>query len=250
MNENGKTTEETPWAEPETNASGTDAGPQNTDDASADSAAADQSPEGGSSSEEIEALKAENAELRDKLLRTVADMENLRRRTDREKQDAGKYAISKFAGDVLSVGDNLTRALTSINDEARAAGGESLKTLIEGVEMTERELQNVLSRHGIARLDPKGEKFDPNVHQAMFEIENPDVPSGTVVEVVQAGYVIAERCLRPALVGVSKGGAKAAPAKADSAAETDVAQDTQAYSESAETTQPETSSGHTVDKSA
>jgi len=155
-------------------------------------------------------LAEENADLKDRLLRLVAEMENLRKRTEKEKHDASRYAIKSFAEDILSVADNLGRALAGFGDEARKQADEVVTNMIAGVEMTERELLNVLGRHQITRLEPMGEKFDPNYHQAMFEVENPDVPSGTVVEVVQAGYTIGDRSLRPAMVGVSKGGAKAA----------------------------------------
>ena len=159
-----------------------------------------------------EALREENAELKDKLLRAAAEMENLRRRTERDKSDTAKFAISNFARDVLTIADNIARAIEHVPDEA-AEADEALKSFLEGMQVTERELQNVLERHGITRVDPKGERFDPNKHQAMFEVENAGVPEGTVVEVVQQGYSIAERVLRPALVGVAKGGPK--PAKAD-----------------------------------
>lgn len=157
---------------------------------------------------EIEAVIAENAELRDRLLRTMADMENLRRRTEREKTDTARYATSNFARDVLTIGDNLKRAVDHVPAEA-AAQDPALKSFLEGVELTERELLNMLERHGVTRLDPIGERFDPNCHQAMYEVQNPEVPEGTVVDVMQAGYTIGDRCLRPALVAVSKGGAKA-----------------------------------------
>ncbi len=215
---------------------------------------------------ELASLRTENADLREKLLLTIADMENLRRRTEREKQDAGKYAITRFAQDVLSVGDNLTRAIASMDDETRNSAAEGISNLIAGVEMTERELQNALSRHGITQLTPKGEKFDPNFHQAVFEMENPDVPSGTVIELIQAGYVINDRVLRPAMVGVSKGGPKAAPAPvADTAAETLQPEDTpdsspEAAGQASAYTDPleqaaagdpgDDPAGHSVDKSA
>jgi molecular chaperone GrpE len=157
---------------------------------------------------ELEALVAENAEMRDRLLRTMADMENLRRRTEREKTDTARYAISNFARDVLTVGDNLRRTIEHVPAEA-AAQDPALKSFLDGVELTERELLNVLERHGVTRIDPVGQRFDPNCHQAMYEVQNPDVPEGTVVDVMQAGYVIGDRCLRPALVAVAKGGAKA-----------------------------------------
>lgn len=165
---------------------------------------------------EFEAVTAERDELKDRLMRAMAEMENIRRRTERDKADTSKYAISNFARDVLSVGDNMRRAIESVPaDEAKSH--PHLVTLLEGVEMTERELLNVMERHGISRLEPKGEKFDPNLHQAMFEVEDTSVQSGTIVEVVQAGYQIADRVLRPALVGVSKGGPKQARADAPEA---------------------------------
>ncbi len=160
----------------------------------------------------IEALAAENTQLKDKVLRTLADMENLRRRTEKEVADARAYATTNFARDMLTVADNMRRALETVGDEARAAAEGALKGLLEGIDLTERDLLKTLERHGIRKIEPKGEKFDPNLHQAMFEIPDPSVPNGTVREVVQAGFVIGERVLRPALVGVAKGGPKAAPA--------------------------------------
>lgn len=156
---------------------------------------------------DLTALLTENAEMRDRLLRTMADMENLRRRTEREKADTARYAITNFARDVLTVGDNLKRTIDHVPAEA-AAQDPALKSFLEGVELTERELLNVLDRHGVTRIEPLGARFDPNCHQAMYEVQNPDVPEGTVVDVMQAGYVIGDRCLRPALVAVAKGGAK------------------------------------------
>ena len=160
----------------------------------------------------ISTLEAEKQDLRDKLLRTLADMENLRRRTEREVADARAYAVTNFARDMLNVADNVRRALENVPAEARSAAEGPLKALVEGIELTERDLLKTLERHGVKRLEPEGQKFDPNLHQAMFEVPNPDVPTGTVVQVVQSGYVIGERVLRPALVGVAKGGPKAAPA--------------------------------------
>jgi molecular chaperone GrpE len=168
-------------------------------------------PEEGS----VEALTKEVAEARDKMLRTLAEMENLRQRTRREVADAKTYGITGFARDVLDIADNLQRALDAVPVEARAAADPGLKALIEGVELTERSLLNALEKNGVKKFDPSGEKFDPNFQQAMYEVPDPSVPSGTVVQVVQAGYMIGERVLRPALVGVSKGGAKAAPAPAN-----------------------------------
>jgi molecular chaperone GrpE len=156
---------------------------------------------------DLEGLLRENAEMRDRLLRTMADMENLRRRTEREKADTARYAISNFARDVLTVGDNLKRTIEHVPAEA-AAQDPALKSFLDGVEITERELLNVLERHGVTRIDPLGQRFDPNCHQAMYEVQNAEVPEGTVVDVMQAGYTIGDRCLRPALVAVAKGGAK------------------------------------------
>ena len=168
-------------------------------------------PEQGS----VEMLVREAADSRDKMLRTLAEMENLRKRTSREVADARTYGITGFARDVLEIADNLQRALDAVPAEARASADPGLKALIEGVELTERSLLNALEKHGVRKLDPSGEKFDPNFHQAMFEVPDASVPAGTVVQVVQAGYMIGERVLRPALVGISKGGAKAAPMAAN-----------------------------------
>jgi molecular chaperone GrpE len=158
----------------------------------------------------VAVLEAEKADLKDKLLRLMADMENLRRRTEREVADARTYAVANFARDMLNVADNVRRAIESVPEEAKAAAEGAFKGLIDGIDLTERDLLKTLERHGVKRLDPEGQKFDPNVHQAMFEVPNPDVPNGTVVQVVQSGYVIGDRVLRPALVGVAKGGPKAA----------------------------------------
>jgi molecular chaperone GrpE len=168
-------------------------------------------PEEGS----VEALKREAAESRDKMLRTLAEMENLRKRTSREVTDARTYGITGFARDVLEIADNLQRALDAVPAEAKATADPGLKGLIEGVELTERALLNALEKNGVTKFDPTGERFDPNFQQAMYEVPDPSVPAGTVVQVVQAGYMIGERVLRPALVGVSKGGAKAAQAPAN-----------------------------------
>src|SRR4030081_139722 len=159
-------------------------------------------PEEGSA----EALAKEAAESRDKMLRTLAEMENLRKRTAREVSDARTYEISGFARDVLDIADNLQRALDAVPVEARAAADPGLKALIEGVELTERSLHKALEKNGGRKFDPAGEKFDPNVHQAMYEIPDPSVPAGTIAQVIQSGYMIGDRVLRPALVGVAKGG--------------------------------------------
>jgi molecular chaperone GrpE len=158
----------------------------------------------------VEALAKEVAESRDKMLRTLADMENLRKRTAREVADARIYGITGFARDVLDIADNLQRALDAVPAEAKASADPGLKALMEGVELTERSLLNTLEKNGVKKFDPAGEKFDPNFQQAMYEVPDTSVPAGTVVQVVQAGYMIGERVLRPALVAVSKGGAKAA----------------------------------------
>jgi molecular chaperone GrpE len=162
------------------------------------------------------------AELKDKLLRTLAEMENLRKRTAREVADSRTYGIAGFARDMLGVADNMRRALEAVSPELRSSAEPGVRALIDGVELTERELVKALEKNGVRQFDPRGEKFDPNLHQAMFEVPDPSVPAGRVVEVVQPGYMIGERVLRPALVGVSKGGAKTAPAQAavnDNAAE-------------------------------
>lgn len=152
----------------------------------------------------VDALKEENAQLKDKLLRALADMENLRKRAEREKAEATLYAASNFARDLLSVADNFSRALAAVTPEQRAAADEMSSNLLAGIEVTERELTNVLERHGIRRIDAMGQKFDPHMHQAMFEVPTADHPAGTVVQVMQNGYAIGTRCLRPALVGVAK----------------------------------------------
>jgi molecular chaperone GrpE len=155
-------------------------------------------------------LARENAELKDKVLRTLAEMENLRRRTNREVADARNYGISRFGGDLLGVADNMRRALDTLSADLRDQADPVVKSHIEGVELTERELLKVMEKHGIRRFDPQGQKFDPNLHQAVMEIPDPSVPAGTVVQVMQPGYMIADRVLRPAMVGVAKGGPKAA----------------------------------------
>jgi len=165
--------------------------------------------EGAQLGAELNALLLENADMRDRLLRTMADMENLRRRTEREKTDTARYAISNFARDVLTVGDNLKRTIQHVPAEA-AAQDPALKSFLEGVEITERELLNVLERHGVTQIEPLGQRFDPNCHQAMYEVQNAEVPDGTVVDVIQSGYMIGDRCLRPALVAIAKGGPKPA----------------------------------------
>jgi molecular chaperone GrpE len=158
--------------------------------------------------DQLAAALRESAELKDKVLRTLAEMENLRRRTEREVGDARTYGIASFARDVLGIADNMQRALDAARQELSGSTDPGVNTLLEGVELTERELLKALERNGVKRFDPQGEKFDPNLHQAMYEVPDPSVPSGMVMQVIQPGYMIGERILRPALVAVSKGGAK------------------------------------------
>ncbi|WP_171015720.1 nucleotide exchange factor GrpE [Devosia sp. FKR38] len=158
------------------------------------------------------ALRVENSELKDRVLRTVAEMENLRKRTEREVSDTRTYAIAGFARDMLSATDALSRALMMLPAEARESGDATTKTLIEGIELAEREMQRLLAKHGVKPIEAQGEKFDPHKHQAMFEVPDASKPEGTVVQVVQAGFAIGDRILRPAMVGVAKGGPSHAPA--------------------------------------
>ena len=160
-------------------------------------------------------LAREAADLKDRLLRSLAEMENLRRRTDRQIDDARVYGIANFARDTVGVADNMRRALDAVTPELRESADAAVKALIEGVELTERELLKVLEKHGVKKLEPLGNKFDPNLHQAMYEVPDPSVPAGTVAQVVQAGYTIGDRVLRPALVAVAKGGPKPAAAPAN-----------------------------------
>jgi molecular chaperone GrpE len=164
------------------------------------------------------ALAKEAADYKDRMLRTLAEMENLRRRTEREIADTRQYAVANFARDLLAVADNMQRALDTLSADFRDQADPVVKSHIEGVELTERELVKVMEKHGIKRFDPQGQKFDPNLHQAMLQVPDPSVPDGTVVQVMQPGYMIADRVLRPALVGVAKGGPKAAPAANENAA--------------------------------
>ncbi len=160
--------------------------------------------------QQLEAARAEAAQLKDQLLRALAEAENVRRRAQRDREDAAKYGIANFARDVLQVSDNLHRALEAIPAAALAAD-EALKNLHEGVTATERQLDAALERQSVRRIWPMGEKFDANLHQAMFEVPTFDHLPGTVVQVMQAGYVIHDRLLRPALVGVAKQPAGEAP---------------------------------------
>ena len=161
--------------------------------------------------ETIAALRAEAADLKDKLLRAHAEVENIRKRAEREKEDTAKYAVTRFARDIVNVGDNFQRAIDAVPPGA-AEQDAALKSFLEGVTMTERELLNVLERYGIKRVQPVGEPFNPHLHQAVMEIQRSDVPAGTVVQVFQAGFTIEDRVLRPAMVAVAKGGPKPAQA--------------------------------------
>lgn len=164
---------------------------------------------------EIERLTAEAAEQKDRALRALADLENLRRRAEREREDVQKYAVSRFARDLLSVADSLRRAL----EQQPKNPDEAMKSFVAGIEVTERELLSVFERHQIRPIEALGQKFDANFHEAVFEMEDPSKPAGTVTQVMQTGYTIAGRLLRAAMVAVSKGGARgAAQARVDTQA--------------------------------
>ncbi|MEN6541383.1 nucleotide exchange factor GrpE [Parvibaculum sp.] len=153
----------------------------------------------------LQALQAENADLKDKLLRAVAEAENVRRRAERDRQDAARYGAANFARDMVQVSDNLRRAIATLNPEEREAASATVKALIEGVEVTERQLLATFERHGIKEITPApGDRFDANLHEAMFEVPGTGQPAGTVVHVVEAGYTIGDRLLRAARVGVAK----------------------------------------------
>lgn len=156
----------------------------------------------------VEAKEAQLDAANDKVLRSYADLDNMRKRVEREKEETAKYAIAKFARDVVGVADNFERAVASVPADAKV-DNPALVALIEGVTLTEREFLNVLERHGVKRVSPQGEAFNPNFHQAVMETHNPDVPAGTVLQVFQQGYMIDDRVLRSAMVVVSSGGAKA-----------------------------------------
>jgi molecular chaperone GrpE len=176
---------------------------------SAASAAASEA--AGEQAPDLATLEGRIAELTDRLLRAHAEMENLRKRTERDKEETAKYAITRFAREVLSIGDNLQRAIAAVPAGA-AEADPALRALIDGVSMTDREFLNILERNGVKRVVPEGQPFNPHQHQAMTEVENRDVAPGTVVQVYQPGYVLEDRVLRPAMVVVAKGGAKPASA--------------------------------------
>jgi molecular chaperone GrpE len=157
--------------------------------------------------------EAEVAALRDQNLRLAAEMENVRKRAEKERQDIAKYAVTGFAKDMLGIADNFRRGLEAI--PATIRDDEAIKNLVTGLEATERQLLATFERVGIKKLEPLGLPFDPNMHRVMMEIDVPSSPAGTVVQVLQAGYVIHDRLLREALVGVAKGGGAVPPTKAD-----------------------------------
>jgi molecular chaperone GrpE len=165
----------------------------------------------GSAGEKVAALEAEVASLKDQLLRTLAETENIRRRAQREREDTAKYAVSSFAKDLVSVADNLRRAVEAVTPEQREQD-EALKNLLVGIEATERQLLAAFDRGGIKKMEALGEPFDPNFHQVVFEVENTGKPGGTIVQVLQDGYTIHGRLLREAMVGAAKRGADEAPA--------------------------------------
>jgi molecular chaperone GrpE len=153
--------------------------------------------------DELARLTNENAELKDRMLRALADAENTRRRSEREREENRQYAVTSFARDMLNVADNLNRALQSIPEDARAQATPQIKAVLDGVEATERQLLAALERHGVRRIETAGAKFDPHLHQAIAEVASEGRPAGTIVNVVQTGYVIADRLLRPAMVTVA-----------------------------------------------
>ena len=172
--------------------------------------AADRAEAASGPADDVAELTRKNAELNDRLLRLAAEMDNMRKRSEREIADTRTYAIAGFARDMLTATDSLSRALMVLPAEAREHADATLQSLIDGIELTEREMQRLLAKHGVKPIEAEGEKFDPHKHQAMFEVPDPSRPEGTVVQVVQAGFSIGDRVLRPAMVGVAKGGPKSA----------------------------------------
>ncbi len=196
------------------NASGTPPEPEAT---GAPQAAADPAEEALRLSAEVDTLQGQVADLTDRLLRAHAEMENIRKRGEREREETAKYAITKFARDVVAVADNFERAIQAVPAEAVEQDG-ALKSLVDGISMTEREFLNVLERNGVKRVNPKGETFNPHQHQAMMEMQNAEVAPGTILEVFQCGYMIDDRVLRPAMVVIAKGGPKTSKPDATEAA--------------------------------
>ena len=158
---------------------------------------------------ELENLYAENAALKEKVLRAMAEAENVRRRAEREVSDAKLYGVTNFAREMLAFADNLRRAVESVPAETRAALEPAIASLVEGVEVTEKDFLSRLSRFGVKKIEAQGARFDPNQHEALFEIPDETQPAGTVAQVLEQGYVIGDRVLRPAKVGVTRGGPKA-----------------------------------------
>jgi len=208
------------------------AGPAETPEAGEEAAVATEAPADAASPEaeppvdETEALRAELADTQDKMLRALAETENVRRRAQRDKEEASKYAVTGFAREMVGVADNFRRAIEAV-DNATRESNEAVRNMIVGVEMTERELLGAFERFGIKPIAAEGARFDSNLHEAMFEIEDADKPQGTVVQVMETGYVLHDRLLRPAKVGVSKGGPKAPPPEENAA---DASDDTTAKS--------------------
>jgi molecular chaperone GrpE len=165
--------------------------------------------------DELSRLSAENAELKDRLLRALADAENTRRRAERDRHDASQYAVTKFARDILAVADNFARAIEACPAEAKESASPQVKAVIEGVEATERQLLATLEQHGVKQIDTSDGKFDPNFHQAIAEVSGEGKPPGSIVNVVQTGYVIGDRLLRPAMVTVAR---RDPPANGDNSA--------------------------------
>lgn len=186
-------------------AAGTKVRPGEIKDTPADQTAVDEQATPGPEAVALAELRSEHVTLKDRLLRALAETENIRRRAERDLDDARQYAVAKFARDLLPVVDNMERAIASVPAEARRSEG-AVKALIEGVALTEKELLRVLAKHGVQKLSPVGERFDPHFHEALFEVPDPAVPEGTVSQVVESGYSIGTRPLRPAKVGVARGG--------------------------------------------
>jgi molecular chaperone GrpE len=156
---------------------------------------------------EIGRLESDLADAKDRMLRAMAETENVRRRLEREKDDVSRYAISRFARDLLDVADNLQRALEAVPQTA-LQGNEFLEKLVDGVGATGRSLTSVFERNGVKRFDPAGQAFDPNFHEVLFEVDSPDAPAGAIVQVLESGYMLGDRLLRPARVGVAKSAPK------------------------------------------
>lgn len=176
----------------------------------------DDTPEAANDGDDsLQALQAEMAELKDRMLRALAEAENTRKRAERERTDAMQYGTARFARDMLGVADNLKRALAALPKDARERADDAVKSVLDGVEAIERELQTVLTRHGIKRIEAEGARFDPHLHQAIAEVPAEDKEPGTIISVVQDGYTIGERLLRPAMVTVAKAENAAVPNDAE-----------------------------------